>query len=453
MLMTRQKQKRVLMVSFWFPPVNLVGAARVDKFAKYLPQYGWEPIVLTVDKLKRGIPLTRPAETDSSKVARTPYFGIADNILSMMSSNNTTTSEGKPPALTFKKAIYDGAIAHLRFFYHMPTVRMLVTDPIGWYPYAVRRGLEIINNSSVDVIYSTYGPSTSHLIASKLHKETGIPWVADFRDLWSLDPRYSKIQPLQFLQEWIEKRVIKGCYKIITVEENAAAQLRSFHSKEVALIHNGFDAEDYKDEVPLSSIFTISFTGSITIVDRQPCLPFLEAVYELYREGRISPDNFKARFFGGNVAGFTVANSLLPQIKRLGIGQLVTVHETVPYKECIKIQKESTALLLLVRTDSAGRRIYTGRIFEYLGAGRPILAVAPKKSAVDQLLTKSGAGIVCSQKGEIKLILAKWLDEFQKHGRITSHYSPRREVIANYTRREQTRKLAKELDEAASSLK
>jgi len=451
--MASHRQRRVLLISFWFPPTNMIGAARVGKFAKYLPEHGWEPVVLTVDKLKRGLPLTRPAETDSSKVVRTPYFGIADNILSMMSSNNTTRSKDKSLASTCKKAIYNGLIAHLRFFYHMPAVRMLVADPIGWYPYAVSKGLEITKNSGVDVIYSTYGPSTSHLIASKLHKETGIPWVADFRDLWSLDPRCSKIQPFQFLQEWLEKRVIKGCYNIITVEENAAKQLQAFHSKEVVVIPNGFDSEDYKEEVPLSSKFTISHTGNITLVGREPYLPFLEAVYELQQEGRISPDNFEVRFFGGNVAGFVSENSLLPAIKRLGIDQLVTVHDIVPYKECIKRQKESTTLLLLVRTDFAGKGVCTGKVFEYLGAGRPVLAVAPKDGVVDQLLKTSGAGMVCSEKREIKLILAKWLDEFQKHGRITSHYSPRREVIANYTRREQTRRLAKELDEAASSLK
>jgi len=434
------------MISFWFPPTNIMGAVRIGKFAKYLPHYGWEPRVLTVDKVKRDIPVTLPVEVEESKIERTPYFGFADSVSSKLLAKGNSNPQRNSRISNWRNAVYNWLVTSLEPIYHLPTVKLLTTDPIGWYPYAVKKGFEIINRHSIDVIFSSYGPSTAHLIASQLHKKTGIPWVADFRDFWAMEPNHPKTQPFQLLEEWIERRVVKGSSMLTTVSEPWARQLEAFHSKRAVVVTNGFDAEDYVGTVPLTSKFTLTHTGHLQHWDQRQLPHLFRAIDELRQEGKIHSNNFEARFFGGDIFGSS-RNSALSLAEQMGIEQLVTVHGYIPFKESVKVQKESTALLLSRDNNPVSRGVYSGKIFEYLGAGRPILAMALKDDVIDQLLSESGTGKVVNQKDEIKFLLRQWINEFEKDGRIVTNYAPKAEVIERYTRKAQARKIAKVFDD------
>ena len=290
------------------------------------------------------------------------------------------------------------------------------------------------------MIFSTYGPSTPHLIASRLHKQTGIPWVAEFRDLWSLRPNNKRKQPFQFFQKQWEKHTLKDCSSLISVSELWAAELEAFHSKKATVITNGFDEEDYSNEVSPTTKFTITYTGNIYPGRREPA-PLLEAVAELRQEGKISPDDIEVRFFGSNVK-----ETVSPAIEKYNLFGFIRIGDFVPFQESARLQKESSALLLLSWNHSEDKGTLTGKIFEYIGARRPILALAYKGGAIDDLLQESGCGIIANEVNEIKSILLEWLGEFRQHGRITSHYQPEEIVIKSYTRREQAGKLAQVFD-------
>jgi hypothetical protein len=167
----------------------------------------------------------------------------------------------------------------------------------------------------------------------------------------------------------------------------------------------------------------------------------------LRQEGKISADDFEVRFLGSNVVDI-----LMPLVQQYKLDELVNLSGTVPYSESVKKQMESTALLLLKWNEARVKGFYFGKTFEYLGASRPILAVgAYDDEFVDQLMMKSGIGIVLHNADEIKACLTQWLEEYKKTGRISSHFDPNVDFISRYTRRKQAEKLAQLLDEVSGA--
>jgi hypothetical protein len=239
--------------------------------------------------------------------------------------------------------------------------------------------------------------------------------------------------------------VMKGSDLLVTVSEPWAKQLEMLHSKKVVTIPNAFDEEDYMDNVLPTTGFTIAYTGNI-YPGRQDPSPLFKAIAELEQEGRISSSDLKVRFFGRNVI-----QNISPLIERNGVQDFVKTDGLVPFKESIRKQKESTVLLFLGWNDPREKGVYTGKLFEYLGARRPILAIGLKGGVVDELLKETGAGVVVNEVEEIKAVLSKWMREFKESGTITSHYKPNDTVIRQYTRKQQAGKLAQLLEEASGS--
>jgi hypothetical protein len=297
-------------------------------------------------------------------------------------------------------------------------------DPIGWYPYALKKGMEILSNDKVDIILSTYNPLPAHLIASQLKRKTGIPWVADFRDLWSHNPYYRKTQPFQYCEERLEKKTMSNCDFLISVSNPLVKDLQAFHSKKAAVIYNGYDEEDFQDEVPPTLKFTLTYTGQIATPALDPT-PLFEVLAELKSEGTISSENIEVRFFGE----FMFNNPGILS-KKYCLEDIVKTHGTIPFVESIKKQKESTIVLLLGWNDPKAAGDITSKI---------------------SLIEESGIGIVVNKTNQIKEILVKWLSEFTQHSKIMTHYQPNPAVIKSYSRKEETRELAKIFDDVYPS--
>ena len=239
---------------------------------------------------------------------------------------------------------------------------------------------------------------------------------------------------------------MKSSSLLIAASEPAAEQLEKLHAKKTVTILNGFDEDDYVEDTPLTSKFTITYTGQIYSQKQDPAILF-EALKELQKEGKVSPEVLEVRFFGGDLVA-----AAIPLIARYGLNELVKAYDRVPFRESIRRQKESSALLMLKWNDPMEKGVYTGKLFEYLGAQRPILAIgAFEDELVDRLISESGTGVLASSTPQIKETLSQWLDEWQKSGKIASHWEPRADVIQRYTRRGQTGKLAQLLEEVSGS--
>lgn len=441
------KYKKVLIVSYRFPPANSIGAVRVGKLAKYLVEFGWEPVVLTAN-VQKYIPQTLPVEIDSASIVRTPYFYLNPVLNYHRLRPKGGASISKLSKSTPQYRVYYNLVRPVirfvaRLMKQLPIVGNLYFEPVGWYFYAVKEGLKLLNQGDIQVIFSSSAPLISNFIAARLHHKTKIPWVAEYRDLW-VESRFNNSRFHDICETQLEKKVMKECHTLVTVSEFTIEHLEAIHSSKIAVIHNGFDKQDYQEKVPVTSKFTITSTGNISPAGRRSPEVFFQAVAQLQAEGRISPDDFEVRLYGGGLL-----KSFLPVINKYHFGELVKIYDFVPFKECVRKQQESTVLLLLGLDSPLARHVYTGKVFEYLGANRPVLSVAYKTGAIDRLLEETGTGILVNEVKDVKGVIVQWLEEWQQQGKIISYWNPDGNVIKRYTRREGARKLAQLLNEAS----
>lgn len=436
------KKRKVLIVSFDFPPMNNIAAVRAGKFAKYLPRFGWEPIVLTADNIKS--PQTLPMEANEANVFRAKSFTLGARVYQALGGEARLSAYSEPKSHEWRRVAHR-AIRSLRPFYALPVVERLTFDPVGWWYYGVQEGQRIMRSNNVSAIFSSSNPPTAHFIACCLRKRARIPWVAEFRDPW-VDPYDERGHVYEFIERRLEKAVLKRAEALIGLSEPNARLIESVHHKKAIVIPNGFDEGDYnKADLPLTPGFTMTYTGNIYPGKRDPTLVF-QALSELQKE-RASLGDTHVRFFGGSSL-----KNLQPLIDRYGLNDIVKLYGAVPFQESISRQRESTILLLLEWDNPRAEGVYGGKIFEYLGAHRPILAIGCKDGVITRLLSETGSGILANKVEVVKIILRRWLTEWRNEGRIVSYWKPVESAIQKFTRQEQTRKLAQVLDEVTHGI-
>jgi glycosyltransferase involved in cell wall biosynthesis len=279
---------------------------------------------------------------------------------------------------------------------------------------AVKNGEELIRKHSIDAIYSSSPPYTCALIARSLKRRTGLPWVAGFRDPWT---EFLTTPDRWFLPAAIDRSLERSVFQEADAVECAwtgivdDAMRKYPHLRREKFHHvpNGFDASDFPN-VPYvrNEKFTITYTGSM--YGRRTPRAFLTALDELYQQGRLKPDDLHLRFvgrFGDDIHAMFDASSFASSIERIGY---------VPHDESVGFLMRSEASLLIVDDTKESAEIVPGKVYEYLGVGRPVIALAPRGSAIERLLDETRAGITAPQDDVaaiasiIDTFIARWKD-------------------------------------------
>lgn len=411
--------KRVLFVSFFFPPINAVGSVRAAKLAKYLPDYGWEPTVLTVDQFATR-PATMAVETPEDHIARARYLDPVGLFINFLRPPTGRPAAGSSPQ----------PIGRRRFLYSLArklfdfNVVRVPDRSLTWFLSAVKKGMELIRQGSFDAILSTYPPPTDFMVAAFLSRRTSVPWVAEYRDPWTSNNVYNRAQPIQYLEEQLEKRLLRNAAMVETVSVPNAELLSEALESPVSVITNGFDPEDYlaaptphrQDD---SGKLTITYTGSLHAGKQDPSLLF-EAIRRLREKGRIRPEDLEIQFYTFD----SDRGDLLALVERYTVSAFVQCRGFFPHQEALSRQRESDALLMLDWMDPADPGYYSLKLFEYLGARRPILAIGNRSgSIVDELLRACSAGEVLFDIEKVQSQIMKWVTEFRSLGRIIYHGS------------------------------
>ena len=433
--------RKVLYIAFRYPPDNNIAAIRSAKLARYLPKFGWEPVVLTNGNACEH---SLPVECVEGRVVRAKYRDPVGFLFGSSSGGADTEDQRKTRPKKRHRALATSLMKKFRSLYELPVVRMLTKDPVLWYFPAKKMGRSIVaTDPGTALVFSTYSPSTSHFVASRISREIGVPWVAEFRDVWSLSPYVIKCQPLDRIERWIEKKTMAPASQLITVSEPLAEDLSQLHGKHTDVIPSGFDLDDYSASVPLTTKFTITYTGRLYRGRRDPSELF-KALRLLQQEDESLVGNLEVRF-----VGFDSRDVIGTLVEEHSLGDTVKFLQQVPFEESVRLQKESTVLLLLSWNDPRDEGTYSGKLFEYLGAGRPILATSVYEGgSIPKLLSETGSGIIANDAATIKGILKVWLLEFQQEGRLHSYFNPKAEVIQSYTWEGQAKKLAAAFDRA-----
>ena len=430
---------KVLMLSYYYPPLGGIGMLRSLKFAKYLPEFGWTPVVLTPEKGVHAYYCENEYEGILSgvEVVRTGYFDLVGWVKGLFRIPRKSGGG-------FRETKGTGAKKENKFFSRLAKEWLFFPDQyIGWYYHAVQKGLEVAGEKDIAALYSTSSPVTAHLIAHNIKHKTALPWIADLRDLWTQNPYYTKNFFVTLLEKTLERHILGYADALVTVSAPMADKLAGLHKKNVYVITNGFDEEDFTGlPVKSESKFIISHTGQLYNLKRSP-EPLCKALASLAAKGAVDLARIELRFFG------EIDTALQKLVDHYKLGGAFLAPGMVPYKQSLGYQVSSTVLLLLEWGHQESGDIYTGKLFEYLGARRPVLALTRDGSIVTDLLHESGAGEAVAMdnenwQDELEEVLSRWYREFVNTGQVSYHGSEK--VIQRYTRRKVAGELAALLD-------
>ena len=375
--------KKVLIITYYWPPSGGAGVQRWLKFTKYLPEFEWVPIILTV------------AENQASYAQLDP--SLLKEISPELHIHKTKTFEPYNfyRKLSNKKEIPYGGFSNQKKitlfekFSRLIRGNLFIPDPRrGWNSYALKKALEVIKKEQIDVVITAGPPHSTHLIGNKIKSLTGIRWIVDFRDPWT-DIFYYKELYHTKLAEWIDKRLEKKILtradQIITVSEEIGKLLLKKipnSNARIAVIPNGYDEADFEKTVAVSNeLFTITYCG--TIASGYRINHFVQAVFQLPESVK---NKMKIRFIGN------VPEDILQLFERKNLRSRIEVLGYLPHEQAVSQMKGASLLLMAIPDSPDNKGIVTGKFFEYLAANRPILAIGPIGGDVDVLIKKCTAG-------------------------------------------------------------
>lgn len=430
--------KKVLIVAYYFPPSGGPGVQRVLKYVQYLRDFGWEPVVLTVrdgnfpardESLLKEIP-------EGVTVIRTDIFEPYDFYRKL-------TGKEKGVAIDVNTIRKEGAsIPASERIAELVRATIFIPDArIGWLRPAVKAGMQAIGDLGIDAIYSSSPPYTCALIARALKRKSGLPWVAGFRDPWTgfitTPDRWAlpaKIDRMLEHAVFREADAVEVAWVGIT--KDARGKYPGLPASKFHHLPNGFDSADFPRVDPASRTddrFTVTYTGSM--YGRRNPQEFLTAVEGLVLRGDVDPAKIRLRFIG------RFGEEVLEMFRKSSIASAVEVVGYMAHRESIAQLLLSDALLLVVDECDESDEVVPGKIYEYIGSGHPVIAVAPEKGAIADLIAETSSGYVAHQSN-IPGIAAAFLALYRDHLAGTSTLEPDRAAIDRYERRNTTGELA-----------
>ncbi|MEZ4734443.1 MAG: glycosyltransferase [Caldilineaceae bacterium] len=450
--------KKVLIVAYMFPPIGGIGVVRPVQFAKYLPDFGWEPVILTVAQtdeymvdasLLQELPATLQIhrahsweplnaariKRAASRIEATPT--APSHPAKRNGASAPASLEGQP---TLRRRM-QRLLKTLYFALRIPD------DKLGWYPFAVRLGKQILCEQPIDLIFATAPPYTNLLVGKALKQASGKPLVLDYRDEWTtMRYRDFPTTPVtQAINRRLERNTITSADAVVTAIAPFADNLRTAglltETTPLVNLMNGFDPAHYRrSTAPTPNPrFTIVYTGTF-YGERQTPAYFLQGLHDLLARRPALRTRIDVRFIG------TIFERHAQRIEELGLADVVHCCGVVPHGQAVAAQMNADLLLLVVGKGAGSGVVLTGKVFEYLGAGRPILALAPLDGPAAALIRESQTGTVVDAEDvpTISRTLEQLYDQWAE-GKLV--YAPNEAVVAQYNRRTQTGELAALFDQ------
>ncbi len=433
--------KKVLVITYYWPPSGGAGVQRWLKFVKYLKEFGWEPVVYTpenpeapaIDRsLEKDIPkgitvlktkIWEPYTTYKRFVGRKKEDRIKAGFL----------SEKKKPGLSEKIAVW------IRGNFFIPDARKF------WIKPSIKYLTNWLKEHPVDAMVSTGPPHSMHLIALGLKKKLNIPWLADFRDPWTNIDFYDKLMLSSFADnkhKRMELSVLKAADKLVTVSWNWALDFKKLGAEKIDVITNGFDPDDFKNiKYNPTQKFTFVHIGSMN-KDRNPHVLW-EALHELLTvESSLSHD-LKILFIG------QTDYSVFESIEKFALSEYIEKTDYKPHDELMNSAANASVLLLPLNNTRNVKGIIPGKVFEYLALKRPVLCIGSNLGDSAKIIKECHAGFVIDFND--KVTMKKCIQDLYERFKSDNLYlDDDDEIINQFSRKNLTKKIAGLLDEMIS---
>lgn len=428
--------KKVLIITYYWPPSGGAGVQRWVKFVKYLQRFGYEPFVLTVDPKYATYP-----QIDES---------LLKDIPASVSVHHTKSFELYSlykKVSTNKEVPYGGFVNTKKLNFKEKVLRairgnLFIPDPRkGWNRYAIKEAKKIIQSNNIEIIITTSPPHSTQLIGLKLKKQLNVKWIADFRDPWT-DIYYYKLLYPTFIatsiNKYFEKKVIKNADEIVTVSSDFkqlfASKITGSENK-IDVIPNGFDSDDFANiKIESNSkFFYISHIG--TIAKNYDLDGFINAIQLLPKH---LSEKIRVRFIG------KVASEIIEKFKIARLENNIELIGYVSHKEAIEYMFSSDMLLLVIPKVENNEGIVPGKLFEYMASKRYILALATEAGDVAKIIEETRIGIISdySNYGKIESCILSRINSQNNQDEQTRDNT----LVEKYSRHNLTRNLIKAIE-------
>lgn len=397
-----QRKRKLLVVSYYWPPSGGSGVQRWLKLTGYLAELGWEIHVLTIEPDSAKFP-SRDASLEadihpSLIVHRTPGFNPFTWAEALFGSKSL-------PDPNFARTEKTGWKTKLALFVR---THLFIPDPRkGWNSRAIHKGLELIRSEEIDLVITTSPPHSSQLIGMELKKQTAVRWIADFRDPWTDVFYYNELGHSFLSRAWdrrYEEQVLQRADMLITVGQEMRRQLRSRLKalgslSPVYAIFNGFDERDFEGSDHAASskleshegknVFQIVYSGTMSESYRPDA--FFEAVE--VAQNRLPEVDFQVKFVGNQ------PESMMHRLRKNW--SMLVAEGGIPHAEIPRVLLGADALLLVIPDTPQANLIVTGKVFEYLRSLKPILCLGAPNGEAANIIRSVGAG-ACFDRNEIR---------------------------------------------------
>jgi hypothetical protein len=433
--------KKVLIISYYWPPAGGPGVQRILKFSKFLPENGWQPIVIAPENG------TYPA-IDESMLDEIPEecIVVRTKTLEPFAIYNTLKGNKNKKEMSVgmiglqEKSRLQKFSNYVRANYFIPDARKY------WKGYVIKAAKKIIKEHQIDAIITTGPPHSTHLAGLALKQKYNIPWVADFRDPWTnifynnFLPRSEKTKSRDLR---LENAVIKNCDHLVTATPGLEREFNDRKSS-ITTILNGFDQSDLaKESHSALEKFTLAYVGNLLPTQSIACL--WETLEELVEEGIITQDNFLLKLTG------KADGAILERLSNGPAKEILEIEGYVAHKVATQRMQEAAMLLFVIPEDKNNALILTGKLFEYLATRKPIHGIGPIGGDADVILQESGRDAIIDfeDKKGIRAHILKYFQEWQENGK-KAHQFDANEALQQFSRQHQATQLAKILGEISS---
>lgn len=424
--------KRVLIITYYWPPSGGAGVQRWLKFAKYLPEFGWQPIILTVDPSYATYPQrdeSLASEIDPGCLIYTTKSFELYNLYKFLSGKKEVPYGG------FANEVKEGWLQKVSKFVRG---NFLLPDPRrGWNKYAVKKATELIREFNIDTVITTSPPHSTQLIGLKLKQKLAVKWIADLRDPWTDIYYYNhfKHTPLaRSIDKRMERMVVENSDLIITVSEDFKRIFVEKSKQDIAsktiVIPNGFDEQDFAVRpVCLETEKVLTYIG--TISDAYDVSGLITALSGLSAPMK---SRLKIRFVGN------VPVSVEQKFTSTGLSIEFTGY--VEHSKSVEYMLLSDMLLLVIPKVKNNGGILPGKVFEYLAAQKPILAVGPIKGDLANIMEETKSGQLFDYQNSQGML--KFISDSLSVTALESSYG---EMAGKYSRKQLTGRIAQLLND------